>query len=259
MKLTKNMKYFIYAYAFFFVFSGLEALKPNPVRNPLSEKNRELLYNAKVGLVKTRLHAISKCGYDRKYFCFRALVENLKDENPEIRQKSAQSLGLLKLPETFKYLEEALKEEKEDSVKRQILITIGYVRNPGSASSVEPFLKDKNDDLRRTAAFSLSNLRDKQSLSSLRSAYKSEKEDSIKVSMLHSILLIDGSDMKERKELVDYLLHEEILVRYSSAKAIQELMFPEAIETLEKALLIENDLLTRRELYQAYMNTIYSY
>ncbi|MDH5716615.1 MAG: HEAT repeat domain-containing protein [Spirochaetia bacterium] len=256
IKKKKNIRTLsIYLTLFFVNFSILFA-GPKIIKNRLTKENLNLIYETKVGGIESRIRAIKTCGSQRMYFCLRALTENLEDENSEIRRVSAQNIGTLRIYDAFNALESALKKENETKVKKTIIMAIGYLNKPNTSNAIEPYLRDKEDEIRETTAKSLALLNDEKSLGALRQAYKAENNELVKVNILSTILIIDSTDYKERAELLKYLNNSNRWIRYNAAQTLQTVRFVEAVNTLEKALNLEDEIIVRKELYRAYINVI---
>jgi HEAT repeat protein len=91
-----------------------------------------------------------------------ALLGGLRDSDPLIRQKAAETLGLLADPETLPNLIEAL-SDSEPEVRQEIVRTIGSIGNPKAREALLPVVeKDPVFSVQLTAAFVLQSQGDKK-------------------------------------------------------------------------------------------------
>ncbi len=253
-------------------------------------ENSNLPEIARVGTKQARIEAIRKCGGGRYTFCVRALVDNLKDPDHEIRKESAQYLGVLMSGKKSKgeFVNKALKDmireqavwaselKKKNEVEKEsdrinriefmavMILALGYIGDYNSATFLYDFMADKHQTLevanepkvRRMAAHSMGLIGNINSLVKLKERLKNEKVERNHVDILRSIIVLENT-LENRQQLIEKLKSRDRWVRYYAADYIIDLKIREAIQPLENALALEGDEVVRERLYRAYMKAVY--
>ncbi len=244
----------VYIYVTFF-----SPAEPKGVRFPTLNRDTVLLVERTyTGTTDERVLAIQECGGGRYTICYYALVEHLEDPEPQIREHSAQALGLLRLPESVEHIARALEIEKDDVVMISLIRSLGLVGSKSAATHVEPYLAHNDTQIRRVAAISLGLIASEDSLDPILRALDTEIELPVQIELVCAGLLIDPANTDLLAELIENLFSTDRMVRYRAARVAYEVRAKEALAPLERAIMFEVDMTVREELVRAYLVTLYN-
>ena len=216
-----------------------------------AEYRRNLAENARAALIEKRLHAIGECGTSRFTICYRALVDNLQDPEPEIREQSIRALGKLNIKDAAEPLTAHLDKEENAQAKYAILWALGYLGNAASSEKLAGLLNDEDSEVRRLSAHSLSNLAQKESLDAINARIAEEKIDVTKAHLLRASLRIKIGQPEMINQLIELLKSPDYWARYHTANTIKELRLKFALKPLEHALKLEEQPNTRAAIQSA--------
>ncbi len=243
--------------AIILIFAGLcGALSARPGQiNPSSRKVVETALNGPADL---RIAAIQECS--TLPYCMRALFQGLQDQDAEVREAAARSLGFLGLRESVNNLREAMEKEQVPRVKAVMIWAIGSTRAKNAkeaVTAIEPMLGDQNPEIRRTAAFALGALRDPESVAKLKNQAESESEERVKVELYRAALSIELSDQDTQKNLIALLKSNDANTRLRVANTIHDLRVRAARDELKRAIILEENQTVRDAMNQAYITCIH--
>ncbi len=149
-----------------------------------------------------------------------ALVGGLKDSDPLIRQKSAESLGRLAEPETLAHLVDSL-GDSESEVRQEIVRAIGELPNGSGTPELLKVLKDDDvQSVRLIAAYVLQMRGERAAIPLLVDLMASGHPRFPTILAHHPGLKSDRSAIKRVKELA---MHEDPVVRREAAYVLGRL------------------------------------
>jgi HEAT repeat protein/energy-coupling factor transporter ATP-binding protein EcfA2 len=171
-----------------------------------------------------------------------ALREARKDEDPGVRSRAAEALGLLGAPDpqTLQALREALKDE-DLLVRIMAAEALGRLGapDPQTLQALREALKDENLLVRSMAAVALGLLgaTDPQTLETLREALKDENPR-VRSRAAEVLGLLGATDPQTLQALREALKDENLLVRSMAAMALGRLgaTDPQTLQALREAL-----------------------
>ena len=224
----------------------------------VQDKFKKLIEDVESGSPEIRLKSIQQCGWWRVYPCYRALLRGMEDLDSRIRKESANSLGLLALPESAPLMETALKNEKDITVQLAIIFALGNSGNKDSAKTLTAQFESKDEKIRRQAILALSYLNVPDAVPAVKKALETETVEYIKPLYLKVILLFERENTKYTDMLIGLLGAANPLTRYYAANTIFELKIKEANIPVVKAMALEEYDYVKQRLYDAYQASLYA-
>jgi HEAT repeat protein len=248
--------FFICTYFFIFLTSTLFGSDLKPPR--LTPYTQNLVERTRLGTVEERKSAIEECGVSKFSVCYYVLIELLNDPSPEIRKRSALSLGLIRIASAIPHIEKALNEEKEESVQVSLIGALAFLRSPDkSAPALAAKYLDANSDKIRYAAARVLTINVNNNLyDAIMGRIQNETNDKVKIVLLHAALKIKQTET-EIKSLIKYFYSTQRDLRMVSAKAASSLQLKEFLQPIRSAIMVELDLEVLEEFYQAYNLTFF--
>ena len=108
---------------------------------------------------RVRVEAVRSLGFIKEPAAEKILLETMQDKDAGIRGIAAWSLGMLGLKSSAKPLTDALRFEDDASVRVQVAVALGMIREPGSRGELERSAeKDPSERVKNCALKSLENM-----------------------------------------------------------------------------------------------------
>jgi HEAT repeat protein len=207
-----------------------EMLKDNSVIEPLLQdlKNEDR---------EVRNKAAMALGYKGDKRAVEALIQALEDEVEIVRSGAALHLGNIGDKRAIESLIKAMEDEVDD-VKWNATLALGKM---GEQRAVEPLiqaLNDKNQFIREIATTAIGKTGDERVVESLIQTLNDEYED---VRMGAARALGESKDKRAVESLIQALKDKESCVRWEAATALGEIKDTRALEPLTQALKDEHE------------------
>jgi len=232
----------------------LTAISLKPTK--LTDQTLNLIERIQLGTIAERSVAIEEAGVTGCKPCYYTLVSMLKDESPKIRRATGMSLGLLRNASAISHIDKALQVETDESVKADMVRSLGFYRTKESATLVGNYLNSNSEKIRFAAAKVLTIVVEETMYDKIMGQLKTETSDAIKVMLLHAALKLKiKSD--QVTELVRFFYSTDRFVRLYAARGAADLKLKEALLDLKKAVLLEPEVDVRDEFYRAFNETLY--
>ena len=266
---------------FMIVFSFLQAkteFRTNPYSDDKFKVWLEKLLN---GDMDSRIYAVTNLRKYRTKIPLRTLINifngqlgrevNINHRSPYLKMRILKIIRMvnnrLATPELIKtyavFIKKVEKNDKADFyhnerdepmvlVCGEILRTLASLPYNGEAEKlIQNSLEHPNAYIQESAIQSLKILNRKENASLLIKKLESEEDPVLQATLLHSILYYNQTDQKYLEQAYELLQHDRYDVRIRIAKIINDLDLYFAISYLEDAILVEEDDLTKREMFAA--------